>query len=61
MSTPHKSPEQLFALLEKRSHELPIGSAWSHWKNPDVVYTLTDLVIDETIDEVAVVYEQHTT
>ena len=57
----HVTQEQLTRELEKRSLRVPLWSVWYHRKNTEISYLITDLVIDESTDEVAVVYEQQYT
>lgn len=57
----HVTPEQLGRELEKRSLCVPLWSVRFHRKKGDISYVITDLVIDEAADEVAVVYEQQHT
>jgi hypothetical protein len=53
----HLSYDELKELLYTYGQKIPIGSVWTHWKKPDVQYTISDLVIDETTDSVSVIYE----
>lgn len=57
----HVPHEQLRTELEKRSLRVPLWSVWYHRKNSEISYVITDVVIDEATDEVAVVYEQQHT
>ncbi len=55
------SSQELMSMLQDWSATIPVWSIRYHWKKKDVLYTVTDLVIDEPTDTVAVVYKQSTT
>jgi len=55
--TNHLSLAQLVKNIETVAKQVPIGSLWVHYKNPDKYYRIVDLVIDEATDEVAVLYQ----
>ncbi len=52
----HKSPDVLKNEIEEGKKQVPIGSLWGHFKNPDKYYEIVDLVIMEETDEVGVAY-----
>lgn len=52
----HKSPEVLRNEIEEGKKQVPIGSFWSHFKNPDKYYEIVDIVVMEETDEVGVAY-----
>ena len=55
--TNHISLEQCAEKIEMISRDVPVGSWRVHWKNPDKPYRITNIVIDEATDEVAIVYQ----
>lgn len=48
------SPAELVAKVEAAKQQVPIGSKWQHYKGGK--YVVTDLVVIELTNEVAVVY-----
>ena len=53
----HASAEELRVELTEATNLVPIGSKWAHFKNPTHYYEITDLVITEDDDSVAVIYK----
>ncbi len=53
----HASAEELRVKLSEANNLIPIGSKWAHFKNPTHYYEITDLVITEEDDSVAVIYK----
>ncbi len=53
----HKTPEILRKEIEEGKKQVPVGSLWGHFKNPDKYYKIVDLVIIEETDEVGVLYK----
>ncbi len=52
----HKSIDSLEKELLKAQKKVSIGSTYYHYKNPNVVYKVTDLVTDEATETVLVIY-----
>lgn len=52
----HASAEELRVKLSEANNLISIGSKWVHFKNPTHYYEITDLVITEEDDSVAVIY-----
>jgi len=53
----HASADMLRVRLNEANKSAPIGSKWAHFKNPTHYYEITDLVITEDDDSVAVIYK----
>ena len=53
----HASADVLRVELAEATNLVPIGSKWAHFKNPTHYYEITDLVITEDDDSVAVIYK----
>lgn len=52
----HKTPEELYKMLDDARKQLSVGSNYYHYKHPDQLYTLVDVVIIEADDTVGVLY-----
>ncbi len=55
---PKLSYAELKDLLDQALIQFPIWSERTHYKHPDVVYIIRDLVIDEKTDSPSVVYQK---
>lgn len=53
----HKAPEILRKEISDAQVQIPVGSLWGHFKNPDHHYEITGFVIIEETDEVGVLYK----
>ena len=53
----HASSDVLRDRLAEAAKLVPIESKWAHFKNPSHYYEITDLVITEEDDSVAVIYK----
>lgn len=54
---PHRTHDDLFRIRAEIVEQIPLWSTWTHRKNPSVIYTIIDLIVDEATDEIAVIYE----
>ncbi len=53
----HKSSEVLREELKNAGIQVPTGTLWSHFKNPEHYYEITGLVVIEETDEIGVLYK----
>lgn len=52
----HRPLSELHLDLQAAAKQVIVGGRYAHYKHPELPYTVTDLVIVEATDEVAVVY-----
>jgi len=52
----HKSAEDLHNMLNEARTRVEVGGMYYHYKHPDKLYTLVDVIIIEATDEVGVLY-----
>jgi hypothetical protein len=52
----HLSGAQLKHILDHAKSQIVVGGKYYHYKNPDKLYTVNDIVIIEATDEPGVVY-----
>ncbi len=54
---PHKSLEQLDQELLIAKNQIKVNGIYSHYKNPDNLYKVSDLAVQEATDKICVIYE----
>ena len=54
----HLSYNQLADSLQNIYSQIPLDSHRFHYKNPTIIYTIVDIVIDEATDTPAVIYQK---
>lgn len=52
----HKTSEELFEMIALAKKKVNVGGYYFHYKHPEQLYTLVDLIIIEASDEVGVLY-----
>lgn len=52
----HKPDDQLAKELKEGLAKVPIGSKWTHYKNPDSLYEIKELGVLEADDSICVIY-----
>ncbi len=55
---PHLLYAELKELLDQSEVQIPLWSERTHYKDPDKIYIIRDLIIDEKTDSPAVVYQK---
>jgi hypothetical protein len=53
----HKGEETLIAEIEKAKSLVSVGGFYTHYKNPDKQYKVTEIAILEATDELCVIYQ----
>lgn len=52
----HKKPSELSEILKQAKIDVSVGSVYAHYKNPDLLYKVTQIAILEATDEPCVIY-----
>lgn len=52
----HIPAEELFQMIEEAKQKVKVGATYYHYKHPEQLYTLVDVIIIEATDEIGVLY-----
>jgi hypothetical protein len=53
----HKKSSELSEILKQAKIDVSVGSMYSHYKNPDLLYKVTQIAVLEASDEPCVIYQ----
>ncbi len=53
----HSTPEQLIALRQKAQQHIEIGACYYHYRNPEKLYKIVALGLDEATEQPCVIYQ----
>lgn len=53
----HKETSELSVLLKQAKSKIAVGAIYAHYKNPDLLYKVTQIAVLEANDEPCVIYQ----
>lgn len=53
----HKKASELSELLRQAKTKIAVGAMYAHYKNPDLLYKVTQIAVLEASDEPCVIYQ----
>lgn len=53
----HPPVEEILEKINQAKSQIEIGSKYYHYKHPDFLYTIIDIVVEEASDEPMVIYK----